>query len=562
MAGVEPGIGQDVNGRARQRAGSRPIAVLVLAAGLGTRMKSRVAKVLHRVCDRPLIGHILEAVEALSPSRLVVVVGHQADEVRAACLARGNGRAPADIRFVLQAQQQGTGHAVRCAAPELTGFRGDVLIVYGDTPALRGDTLTDFVAGHRREKATLSLLTACFPDPTGYGRIVRDDRGSVDRIVEERDASPQERRIHEINPGIYCVAADFLLAAVGALVADNAQGEYYLTDIVGMARAQGERVWGRAVDDPEEVAGINTRAELASMEATKRREIVQRWMAAGVTFEDPATVHVGADVRIGPDTTIGPNVVLRGSTTIGEACRIDGSAYLDGARLGDRVHLKFGVVITDSEIGDEAELGPFCHIRPATRLAAKVKIGNFVETKKATLGRGTKANHLSYLGDVTIGESTNVGAGTITCNYDGFRKSQTVIGDRVQIGSDTQLVAPVEVGSDAYIGAGTTVTTAVPPGALAVSRVPQRNLPGWVERRRARAAREKAAASAEPAPKPGARPRAAKGAQGAPAGQKPVRKVMPARPPRGGAGSKARAKSGAGATGSRRRRATRTGRKR
>jgi len=467
----------------------RPLAVMVLAAGLGTRMKSARAKVLHGLGGRPLIRHVLDAVRALSPERLVVVVGHQASEVEAAC-APANADGGAAVRFVLQPEQRGTGHAVQCATTALDGFSGDVLIVYGDTPALRAETLAALVAGHRCAKATVSLLTACFPDPTGYGRIVRDDTGAIARIVEERDATPMERRVREINPGIYCVAADFLQAAVGALATDNAQGEYYLTDIVSMARAGGHPVWTSPVDDPAEVSGINTRAELAGMEAKARGALVEKWMAAGVTFEDPATAYVSADVRIGRDTVIGPNTTLRGVTVIGVGCRIDGSAYLDGARLGDRVHLKFGTVITDSGVGDDAKIGPFAHLRPGTVLAEGVHIGNFVETKKAVVGRRTKANHLSYLGDVTIGEATNVGAGTITCNYDGFRKHQTVIGDRVQIGSDTQLVAPVEVGSDAYVAAGTTVTRNVDPGALVVSRVPQRQIEGWGGRRRLREQRE------------------------------------------------------------------------
>ena len=417
----------------------------------------------------------------------------------------------------MQAEQRGTGHAVQCAVPELEGFRGDVLILYGDVPALRADTLAAFVTGHRRNGATLSLLTACFREPTGYGRIIRGPSGRIERIVEERDASPDERQISEINTGIYCVDARLLVSAVDALAADNAQGEYYLTDIVSVAHARGQRLWSRDVDDVVEVTGINTRAELADMEARIRRSIVEKWMAAGVTFEDPGTAYVGADVSIGEDTTIGPNVQLRGATVIGRGCRMDGNAYLQDARLGDGVHIKFGVVITESEVGDHDEIGPFAHLRPGTSLAARVRIGNFVETKKARLGPGTKANHLTYLGDVTIGENTNVGAGTITCNYDGFRKYQTVIGDRVQIGSDTQLVAPVEVGSDAYVGAGTTVTQGVPPGTLVVSRVAQRHIVGWVARRRAHEALVAKAGASAPtagakarAPKAGAKAKATK----------------------------------------------------
>ncbi len=462
---------------------TRALAVVVLAAGLGTRMRSAVAKVLHRVAGRPLVSYVLDTACRLAPDRVVVIVGHQADTVQAACARHGG---ETDLRFVLQREQRGTGHAVRCALPELEGFAGDVLILYGDVPALRADTLAAFVASHRQSGAALSLLTACFRDPTGYGRIIRSASGNIERIVEERDAGPEERRIGEVNSGVYCVDADLLVAAVDGLAADNVQGEYYLTDIVSVARAQGHQPWSREVGNPAEVTGINTRAELADMEARVRRSIVEKWMTAGVTFEDPETAYVGADVKIGEDTTIGPNTHLRGATVIGRGCRIDGDAYLEDARLGDEVHLKFGVVITDSQVGDQDEIGPFAHLRPGTMLAARVRIGNFVETKKAQLGPGTKANHLSYLGDVTIGEQTNVGAGTITCNYDGFRKHPTVIGDRVQIGSDTQLVAPVEVGSDAYIGAGTTVTRTVPEGALVISRVKQRTVSGWVARRRAR----------------------------------------------------------------------------
>jgi bifunctional UDP-N-acetylglucosamine pyrophosphorylase/glucosamine-1-phosphate N-acetyltransferase len=473
--------------------GDRPLAVLVLAAGLGTRMRSATAKVLHRLGDRPLIAYVLDAARKLSPDRLIVIVGHQAEEVEAACKSHGDCRR---ICFVRQAEQRGTGHAVRCATPGLAGFGGDVLIIYGDVPTLRAETLASFVEGHARSGAALSLLTACFRDPTGYGRIIRGASGEIERIVEERDATPDEEQIQEINAGIYCVAAELLFETVGSIATDNAQGEYYLTDVVSVARRQGRRLWSCGIEDPEEVRGINTRAELAGMEASMRKSIVEKWMAAGVTFEDPQTAYVGADVKIGRDTTIGPNTHLRGATVIGEGCRIDGSAYIQGARLGARVHLKFAVVITDSNIGDDVEMGPFAHLRPGTDLARGVHIGNFVEAKKAKLGPGTKANHLSYLGDVTVGEKTNIGAGTITCNYDGFRKHPTVIGDRVQIGSDTQLVAPVEVGSDAYVGAGTTVTHAVPPGALAVSRTPQRNIEGWVARRRARESGDAAAKAA------------------------------------------------------------------
>ncbi len=461
---------------------ARPLAAIVLAAGLGTRMRSRRAKVLHELAGRPLLRYPLAAVGALEPDRVVVVVGHQADDVRRAA-AEANLRG---LGTVLQAEQRGTGHAVRCGAEALDGFAGDVLILYGDVPFIRPATLDALATAHRAERAGLSLLTARFQDPTGYGRIVRGPDGQVARIVEERDATPAERAITEINPGFYCVRTDVLFPLLPELRADNAQGELYLTDLVALAARAGHRVLAVVTDEPWEVAGINTRAELAGMEALLKAQQVERWMAAGVTFEDPATAYVGPDVTIGPDTVIGPNVILRGTTRIGTACRLDGSAYLVDTVLGDRVHVLFGCVAEGAEVGAEARIGPFARLRPGTRLAERVHVGNFVETKQAVLGAGTKANHLTYLGDCEVGPDSNIGAGTITCNYDGFRKHRTRIGARVQIGSDTQLVAPVSVADDAYVGAGTTVTRDVPPGTLAVSRVPVRFVEGWVARRRAR----------------------------------------------------------------------------
>jgi len=459
----------------------RPIAVVVLAAGLGTRMRSERAKVLHELAGRPLVHYPLLALRPLHPERVVLVVGHQADLVQAAA-----EQVPTDRReIVLQAEQRGTGHAVRCAMAARAGFDGDVIVLYGDVPLIRTETLQALVAAHREHDAALTLLTLHFQDPTGYGRIVRDAEGRVQRIVEQRDATPAERAITEINPGFYCIRSDVLGPLLERLQPNNAQGELYLTDVVGMAAAAGRRVASVAVADPDEVAGINTRAELACLEARMRDDLTQRFMAAGVTFEDPATAYLGTEVEIGPDTVIGPNVVLRGRTRIGAGCRLDGTNFLTDTALGDRVHVLFGTVSDGAVVGADAVLGPYARLRPGTRLGERVHIGNFVETKKAVLGAGTKANHLTYLGDCVIGPDTNVGAGTITCNYDGFKKSETRIGARVQIGSDTQLVAPVTVGDDAYVAAGTTVTKDVPPGALAVSRVPVRFIEGWTERKRA-----------------------------------------------------------------------------
>jgi bifunctional UDP-N-acetylglucosamine pyrophosphorylase/glucosamine-1-phosphate N-acetyltransferase len=459
---------------------ARPLAVVVLAAGLGTRMRSKRAKVLHELGGRPLLHYPLLAMRALAPTRVVLVVGHQADLVRAAA----TGVETPGLEAVLQAEQRGTGHAMRCAFEVLSGFAGDVVVLYGDVPMIRTETLQALVTAHRRDDVALTLLTLHFSNPTGYGRIVRDGDGRVQRIVEERDATPAERAITEINPGFYCIRSEVLGPLLARLRPNNVQGELYLTDVVGMAAADRLRVSTVPVADADEVAGINTHAELAGMEARVRETIVRRLMAAGVTFEDPATAYVGAEVEIGQDTVIGPNVVLRGRTRIGSGCRLDGTNFLVDTIVGDGTHLLFGTVADGAEIGPDAKIGPYARLRPGTQLGARVHIGNFVEMKKAIVAAGTKANHLSYLGDCEIGPDTNVGAGTITCNYDGFKKSVTRIGARVQIGSDTQLVAPVRVGDDAYVAAGTTVTRDVPPGALAVSRVPVRFVEGWTERKR------------------------------------------------------------------------------
>jgi len=490
----------------------RPLGAVVLAAGLGKRMRSQRAKVLHELAGRPLVCHVLAALAPLDPDRVALVVGHQADAVRTA-VAEPGPPGIRDLRIVLQPEQRGTGHAVACAAAAFAGFAGDVLILYGDVPLIRPATLRALLDAHRAAGADLTLVTLRFARPAGYGRIIRGADGQVAGIIEERDASDVQRAITEVNPGLYAVRAELLFQLLAELGTDNAQGELYLTDVVGLAARAGHRVRTVAAGSPEELAGVNTRAELAHMETKLRAEIVERWMAAGVTFEDPATAYVGPEVTVGRDTVIGPNVQLRGRTRIGEGCRLDGTAYLVDTTLGDRVHLLFGCVADGAEVGHDARIGPFARLRPGTRLAERVHIGNFVETKQAVLGTGTKANHLTYLGDCEIGPDTNVGAGTITCNYDGFEKHRTTIGARVQIGSDTQLVAPVSVGDDAYVGAGTTVTRDVPPGALVLSRVPQQQVGGWVAGKRARAAGTpvEAVAKAAPGRAPRRKPKAAPG---------------------------------------------------
>jgi len=496
-----------------ERASSR-LGVIILAAGRGTRMRSERAKVLHTVAGKPFVLSVLDAALALAPDCVAVVVGHEAGEVERVCALHLAGRGTeTPVVYPLQREQRGTGDAVRAAAPAFEGFAGDLLVLYGDVPALTPATLSALLAHHRRAGAALSLLTATFDDPSGYGRIRRRANGGIAGVVEERDLAAAERGTREVNPGIYCATAGFLLPALARLRTDNAQREYYLTDVVGMAVADGLPVATLPAANIEEIAGINSRKEMAGMEERVRRALVERWMQAGVTFRDPATAYLEEGVTIGADTEIGPNVQILGRTAIGRGCRIDGTALLRDAAIGDRVHLRLGVVMTDCRVGDDAVVGPFAHLRPGSELATGVHIGNFVETKNAHVGAGTKANHLTYLGDVEVGDHTNIGAGTITCNYDGFAKHRTVIGNRVQIGSDTQLVAPVTVADDAYVGAGTTVTSDVPAGHLALSRVPQRTVAGWVARKRAKAGDKPVQA------RPAATIAAARAAKAVPAGK-------------------------------------------
>jgi bifunctional UDP-N-acetylglucosamine pyrophosphorylase/glucosamine-1-phosphate N-acetyltransferase len=444
-------------------------------------MRSRIAKVLHCLGGRPLITYPLASLRQAGVDPIVVVVGHQAEAVRLAC-------APYGARFALQAEQKGTGHAVAVAGPAVRGFRGDLLLVYGDLPFLRPATFRRLARAHQRAGAAVSLLTENVDDPTTFGRIVRDAAGRVCGIVEERDCTPEQKAIREINVGVYCADADFLFRALRRLRPNNEQRELYLTDIIAIARKDGAAI-AAATATVGEGTQISDRRDLAACEQTLRAATSARWMDAGVSIEDPATTYIGPDVTIGRDTILGPNVVLRGRTRIGRDCRLDGCCRISDSVVGNRAHLKLGVVVADSEIGSGAEIGPFAHLRPGTRLGAAVRIGNFVETKKAVLGRGAKASHLAYLGDTEIGAETNVGAGTITCNYDGFTKSRTIIGARVQVGSDSQLIAPVTIGDDAYIATGTTVRKDVAAGTLVFNPKPQLERAGWVALKR----RQKAA---------------------------------------------------------------------
>ena len=479
-------------------------------------MRSAQAKVLHHLGGRPMVAYALRALRDVGADPIVVVVGYQAEAVREACAHYG-------VRFARQQEQKGTGDATRAAAPALDGFRGDLLIVNGDLPFVRAETLMRLVAAHQQARAVVSLLTTTVEDPAGLGRIVRDERGEVVRIVEDRDATDAERAIREVNVGVYCADAEFLFDALGRLQPANAQAEFYLTDIIAMTQARGARI-ADAAALPAEAAQISSRADLAERERTMRNEINEKWMAAGVTIEDPATAYIGPDVTIGRDTSIGPNVILRGSTRIGEGCRLDGTVLINDATIGSRVHVKFGVVISEAVVEDEAEVGPFAQLRPGTRIGARACIGDFVETKNAVIGAGTKAMHLAYLGDAEIGDDSNIGAGTITCNYDGFRKHRTTIGKRVQVGSDSQLVAPVTVGDDAYIATGTTVRRDVPPGALVFNPRRDAQRPGWVAARRSR---EAAAGQPSLPPRPRARRAADSGAGSPPKKKAALKKRAP-----------------------------------
>ncbi|MFO1463730.1 MAG: bifunctional UDP-N-acetylglucosamine diphosphorylase/glucosamine-1-phosphate N-acetyltransferase GlmU [bacterium] len=449
----------------------KPLSMIVLAAGNSTRLKSRLTKVMHPLCGRPLLDYVLATARALRPKRIAVVLGNDRERV----LEHLKGQK--GLIFAHQKERRGTAHAAQVGLKALGQAQGHVVILSGDVPLLKPETLKRLLRlGAARP---LSLVTAVVADPFGYGRILRDGAGRVQGIVEEKNASPEERQINEINAGIYCVEAGFLRKALAQIRPDPVKKEFYLTDIVGYAASHGIPVHTVAVEQSHEILGVNTRAELAYLEQIHRQEIAARHLDAGIGMQDPNTVYIDADVKVGEDSYLGAGVQLLGATKVGKGCRIGPGCIVIDSQLGDGVQLRPYSHLDRSVVKSGATVGPFSHLRPASVVSEEAHVGNFVELKKTVLGRGSKANHLSYLGDAVIGRGVNIGAGTITCNYDGKKKFPTYLEDEVFVGSDTQLVAPVRVGKGAYIGAGTTVTQNVPPGALAVSRVPQRNIKGY-----------------------------------------------------------------------------------
>jgi bifunctional UDP-N-acetylglucosamine pyrophosphorylase/glucosamine-1-phosphate N-acetyltransferase len=442
------------------------LAIIILAAGKGTRMKSAMAKVLHPLGGVPVLSYSLDLAREFNPQKLVVVAGFQGEAVREQFSAP-------DLTFVDQKEQLGTGHAVQTAVQALPGFQGTVLILCGDVPLLTRETVQRLLHTHQGNKAAVTVLTTILENPESYGRVFRREDGQLLKIVEEKDLKAGEEGLREINTGIYGVESEFLFSALLSLTDRNAQREYYLTDIVALANSRGEKAGGYVAENPFEVMGINTRADLAKVAQYLRQKINERHLLDGVTLIDPATTYIDREVVIGRDTVIYPNCFLLGKTILGEGCVVEPGCKIQDTRMGKAVIIKASSVMTESILEDGVEVGPFAHLRPQTTLREKSKVGNFVEVKKSILGKGTKANHLSYLGDTTIGEKVNVGAGTITCNYDGRKKHPTVIEDEVFIGSNTALVAPIKIGRRALIGAGSTITKEVPPETLAVTRAKQ-----------------------------------------------------------------------------------------
>jgi len=461
------------------------LAIVIMAAGKGTRLKSQRPKVLHEIGGKPLLAHVIAAASRIvAPGDIYAVIGHQAEKVRAALASSG-------VHFVEQTEQRGTGHAIQCCREAIAGYE-NILVLSGDVPLIRPETIEQVWQFHQAEQAAMTILTAVPADPTGYGRIARKTpklpktiSSEVEAIVEQKALTPAQQKIHEINSGIYAFRTAPLLAHLDKLTDNNAHKELYLTDMAGLLCAAGERVVAVQATEATEVLGANTIAELVALDATLRAATANRLMAQGVTIFRPETCMIDAEVEVAADTVIEPFVQLRGQTRIGGDCLIRSYSVIENCTLGRDVLIRQSCVLTDSTVADGARIGPFSHLRPGSEIGEDAHVGNFVETKKTKLGKGAKASHLTYLGDAEVGEKTNIGAGTITCNYDGVSKFATHIGKNSFVGSDTTLVAPVTVGDGAYIGAGSCITKDVPANALAVGRGRQIVKEGWATARRA-----------------------------------------------------------------------------
>lgn len=451
------------------------LVAVILAAGKGTRMKSKLPKVLHKVGGKPMLQHVLDAADAAGAARKVVIVGHEAELVEA--------MVGEQAQMALQAEQLGTGHAVMQTEAVLKDFCGTVMIICGDTPLLEAAELKKFYEGHVASQAAATVLTAFMDDPAGYGRIIRDADGNVLGIVEEKDAVLEQKAIKEINTGIYCVEAPLLFGVLATLTCDNAQGEYYLTDVLAKLNVMGKKVGGVATADSDMIMGINSRRQLAEAEKIMRQRILNKLMDDGVTIMDPASTFIEKGVEIGQDTVIYPYTWLEGTTKIGEDCQIGPNVRLTNVRIGNTAELQF-VYGHDCEVQDNVVIGPYVHLRPDTVIGDNVKIGNFVEVKNSHVGTGSKLPHLSYIGDSDIGSSVNIGCGCITVNYDGKKKHRTIIEDNAFVGCNSNMVAPVTIGAGAYIGAGSTITKDVPGNDLGIARAKQKNIEGWAAKYR------------------------------------------------------------------------------